>query len=154
GAVVGGLMACSYLSHPCRAPVMRGYKMPLPELLRPTSSEYERQHSHSPVISEPEPPANQYNLPDSPGSTTSTRRWTAQTTSVPTLNLSLPELEWDDQGWAGHAAAYPYFVRQQQREERMNVSGRLHWDESEEAEALPITDTILGAEVELQLRLP
>ena len=36
----------------------------------------------------------------------------------------------------------------------MNVSGRLHWDESAEAESLPITETILGAEVELQLRLP
>lgn len=154
GAVVGGLMLGSYLSHPDRAPVLRGYKIPLPELLQPSSSESDRQPGDSVVISEPEPPANLYPLPDSPDSPASIRRWNKEPTSVPALNLSLPELEWDDQGWAGDAAAYPDFFRQQQREERMSVSGRLHWDESEEAEALPITDTILGAEVELQLRLP
>ena len=57
---------------------------------------------------------------------------------------------------AGTASGKPIrtFSVTSKKEERMNVSGRLHWDESEEAESLPITETILGAEVELQLRLP
>ena len=36
----------------------------------------------------------------------------------------------------------------------MNLSGKLYWDESEEARTRPIEETIKGAEVELQFYLP
>ncbi len=145
--LVAGLMLGSYLSHPDRVPVLRGYKALLPAVLQPPSAEDDRQPGASLVIEEPEAPAALHLPPDSPD-------WSNPIQPAPALNLSLPELEWDDQSWHSERETYPDFFRHQQKEERMNVSGRLHWDESAEAESLPITETILGAEVELQLRLP
>ncbi len=128
---VMSMILLSYLHHPDRQPVLRGYKVSLPAFLQrdaeDASSEAEL-HGRTPAD------------PDS---------------ERPTLNLALPDLEWDANEWHDNAPAYPDFFRGSKTvESRMNLSGRLLWDESEKAETLPIEDTILGAEVEVQLRLP
>lgn len=130
--LVSGLIAGSYLSHPDRGPVLRGYKV-------------------SPQIdSALERPTELPQLPDVPESIT---RWTDEAAAErPALNLTLPEIEWESGSWQDGSRPYPDFFRPAD-DGRLNISGRLHWDESEEARSLPITETILGAEVELQFRL-
>jgi len=39
-------------------------------------------------------------------------------------------------------------------DQRLNLSGKILWDESEEARELSVEDSIKGAEVELQFYLP
>lgn len=136
--LVAGVILGSYLSHPDRQPVLRGDKISLPEFLQSSG------HDDSPV-----------ELTPLPESSTGLALWHDETEPVrPALNLSLPEMDWDNQEWRSDASSYPDFFRSGTEEPRLNVSGRLHWDESEEAETLPLTDTILGAEVEFQVRLP
>lgn len=147
GTVVAGLILGSYLSHPDRPPVLRGYR--LPELLSPPPAPSERAAGASLVNHEPEPPLT---LPALPERSAPADR--GSETPSAGLNLSLPDMEWDEQSWHSDAKAYPDFFRAQEEDKRMNLSGRLHWDESEEARSLPITETILGAEVEVQVRLP
>jgi len=70
------------------------------------------------------------------------------------LNLTLPAMSWDDKPAAVAGSTLPDVFRTSPDIDRVNWSGRLHLDESEEARSRPITDNILGAEVELQVRLP
>ncbi|PIQ40677.1 MAG: hypothetical protein COW58_04535 [Thalassolituus sp. CG17_big_fil_post_rev_8_21_14_2_50_53_8] len=69
------------------------------------------------------------------------------------LNLKLPDMEWDDYSY-GNSDAFPNVFGKQPSESAVHWSGRLHLDESEEAKAKPLNETILGAELELQLKLP
>lgn len=70
------------------------------------------------------------------------------------LNLSLPEINWGDIQVGQQQPLIDDVFHREGKERLVNWSGRLHLDESEEARTRPITDNILGAEVELQLRLP
>jgi len=70
------------------------------------------------------------------------------------LNLTLPDYEWDDLQRMEQATLIPDVFTHQSSQTRLNWSGRLHLDESDAAATRPIQDTILGAEVEVQLRLP
>ena len=71
------------------------------------------------------------------------------------LNLSLPAMYWDkNPGEVQNNGILPDVFQPMISDPRMNLSGRLHWDESEEAKHLSVEDTITGAEVELQFRLP
>lgn len=71
------------------------------------------------------------------------------------LNLSLPAMYWDkNPGVVQNNGILPDVFQPMISDPRMNLSGRLHWDESEEAKNLSVEDTITGAEVELQFRLP
>lgn len=69
------------------------------------------------------------------------------------LNLKLPDIDWEDEVY-GNPETFPNVFGKSRRESVLNWSGRLHIDESEEAKAKPLNETILGAEVELQLKLP
>lgn len=71
-----------------------------------------------------------------------------------TLNLTLPDLNWGDIQVGQQQPLMDNVFQREEKERLLNWSGRLHLDESEEAKARPITDNILGAEVELKLRLP
>lgn len=69
------------------------------------------------------------------------------------LDLTLPK-EWDNSAWkASTEAIQPNFFRPKNIR-KFSVSSKLIWDESEEAQSLPIEKTIDGAEFELQFRLP
>lgn len=70
------------------------------------------------------------------------------------LNLTLPDYEWDDMEPMEQASLIPDVFSGGTATSRLNWSGRIHIDESEEASARPISDTILGAEVEVQVSLP
>lgn len=138
--LVTGLMLGSYLSHPDRQPVLRGYKIDLPLLSRPPSME-QVQSADVPALPDISDSITRWNDPEPP--------------QRPQLNLNLPDIDWGATEWQEHGSPYPDFFRSGRgSDSRMNLSGRLHWDESEAAESLPLTETILGAEVELQLRLP
>lgn len=71
------------------------------------------------------------------------------------LNLSLPSMSWESMGNNGSSrGVLPDVFREIPQESTLNFSGKLLWDESEEARQMPIEDTIKGAEVELQFYLP
>jgi hypothetical protein len=71
------------------------------------------------------------------------------------LNLSLPSMSWESIGDTGsYRGVLPDVFREIPQESTLNFSGKLLWDESEEARQMPIEDTIKGAEVELQFYLP
>ena len=93
--LVAGLMLGSYLSHPDRAPVLRGYKALLPAVLQSPSAEDDRQPGASLVIEEPEAPAALHLLPDSPD-------WSNPTQPAPTMNLN-----WNGMTRAGTASGKP-----------------------------------------------
>ena len=69
------------------------------------------------------------------------------------LNLKLPEMEWDDHSY-GNSDAFPNVFGKQPSNSVVHWSGRLHLDDSEEAKTKPLNETILGAELELELKLP
>ncbi|MCD8520885.1 MAG: hypothetical protein LRY66_07025 [Saccharospirillaceae bacterium] len=69
------------------------------------------------------------------------------------LNLTLPEMDWDDHSY-GNSDAFPNLFDRRPKESVVHWSGRLHLDDSEEAETKPLKETILGAELELELKLP
>lgn len=73
--------------------------------------------------------------------------------SLSSLNLSLPELNLDGEKWQATPRPSPDFFGKTTELSRMDVSGRLHFDESEAARVKPLEDTLLGAEVELKIRL-
>lgn len=79
---------------------------------------------------------------------------TSETGSPVKLNLTLPAINWDDDPVDLQYSVLPDVFRAGQKQSSVNWSGRLHLDESEEAKEKPVTDNILGAEVELHLRLP
>ncbi|WP_221799410.1 hypothetical protein [Oceanobacter mangrovi] len=71
------------------------------------------------------------------------------------LNLTLPEMEWQtEQTTTGPRASLPNMFQSKTPESAMGWSGKLYWDESEEAQTKPLNETITGAEVELQIKLP
>ncbi|MDQ4423024.1 MAG: hypothetical protein QF808_03855 [Thalassolituus sp.] len=71
------------------------------------------------------------------------------------LNLSLPSMSWESMENNGSSrGVLPDVFREIPQESTLNFSGKLLWDESEEARQMPIEDTIKGAEVELQFYLP
>ena len=70
------------------------------------------------------------------------------------LNLTLPSMSWDDDPVDLQYSVLPDVFRAKGNQPSVNWSGRLHLDESEEAKEKPVTENILGAEVELHLRLP
>ena len=71
------------------------------------------------------------------------------------LNLSLPSMSWESMDNNGSSrGVLPDVFREIPQESTLNFSGKLLWDESEEARQMPIEDTIKGAEVELQFYLP
>ena len=71
------------------------------------------------------------------------------------LNLTLPTMAWetDSNGMSNHGVL-PNVFRPLPHEQTVNLSGRIHWDESEEARKLSVEDSIKGAEVELKFFLP
>lgn len=71
------------------------------------------------------------------------------------LNLTLPTMAWetDSNGMSNHGVL-PNVFRPLPHEQTLNLSGRIHWDESEEARQLSVEDSIKGAEVELKFFLP
>lgn len=71
------------------------------------------------------------------------------------LNLALPD-DWEAYEWKKPAyySSYPNFFVPKGKDKRFGVSGALHLDESDEAQEGPLEKSILGAEVELQWRLP
>jgi hypothetical protein len=71
------------------------------------------------------------------------------------LNLTLPTMAWetDSNGMSNHGVL-PNVFRPLPHEQTVNLSGRIHWDESEEARQLSVEDSIKGAEVELKFFLP
>jgi hypothetical protein len=71
------------------------------------------------------------------------------------LNLTLPTMAWetDSNGMSNHGVL-PNVFRPLPLEQTVNLSGRIHWDESEEARQLSVEDSIKGAEVELKFFLP
>ena len=73
-----------------------------------------------------------------------------------TLDLSLPSMNWDDEqkGDFNNSQSLPDVFRYKKPENGMNLSGKLHWDEDEEATHMSLEESIKGAEVELQFRLP
>lgn len=117
-----------------RTPILRGEKLPpLPK---------------APALTESLPP-EQSNPADDPGADTD--RLDEEPVS---LNLSLPDINWGDIQVGQQEPLMDDVFHRAGKERLVNWSGRLHLDESEEARTRPITDNILGAEVELQLRLP
>lgn len=78
------------------------------------------------------------------------------TTQRKPLDLSLPTMNWetDDVGKDFNSQRMPDVFRYQKTESGMNLSGKLHWDEDEEATRMSLEESIKGAEVELQFRLP
>ncbi len=72
------------------------------------------------------------------------------------LDLSLPEMEWGDQlaydASSSHLLGNVFITEEKQS--AMDMSGKLYWDESEEAETKPLRETITGGEVELKILLP
>jgi len=72
----------------------------------------------------------------------------------PPLNLSLPREDWGDGSYRSRSNVLPDVFARRIPEQVMNLSGKLYWDESEEARTRPIEETIKGAEVELQFYLP
>lgn len=73
-----------------------------------------------------------------------------------TLDLTLPNMNWDadDNTRDFNNQRMPDVFRYQKTESGMNLSGKLHWDEDEEATHMSLEESIKGAEVELQFRLP
>ncbi len=72
----------------------------------------------------------------------------------PPLNLSLPRENWGDGSYRSRSNVLPDVFARRIPEQGMNLSGKLYWDESEEARTRPIEETIKGAEVKLQFYLP
>ena len=73
------------------------------------------------------------------------------------LNLTLPEMEWNDQlayETRSRKLLGNVFKEPEQKQAAMDMSGKIYWDESEEAETKPLRDTITGGEVELKILLP
>lgn len=71
------------------------------------------------------------------------------------LNLTLPRMAWEsDAEHQRNSGVLPDVFRPLPQEQKMNLSGRLHWDESEAARQLSVEDSIKGAEVELKFFLP
>ena len=76
------------------------------------------------------------------------------TTEKPPLNLSLPRENWGEGSFRSRSNVLPDVFARRIPEQGANLSGKLYWDESEEARTRPIEETIKGAEVELQFYLP
>ncbi|MDO6681427.1 hypothetical protein Q4551_03925 [Oceanobacter sp. 5_MG-2023] len=73
----------------------------------------------------------------------------------PPLNLRLPDsLEQEPYNFSTNPALLPNVFNTQQPASVLDMSGKLYWDESEEAETKPMRENITGAEVELRFRLP
>lgn len=71
------------------------------------------------------------------------------------LNLTLPSMAWEsDAEHQRNKGVLPNVFRPLPQEQKMNLSGRIHWDESEAARQLSVEDSIKGAEVELKFFLP
>lgn len=71
------------------------------------------------------------------------------------LNLKLPDLDWEKYELKEKKNfSYPSFFYKKEDISRLKLSGKLLWDESEEANTKPIEDTILGAELEFKVLLP
>ncbi|MEK9711030.1 MAG: hypothetical protein VW258_00535 [Thalassolituus sp.] len=71
------------------------------------------------------------------------------------LNLTLPTMSWEKQyGQISDQGVLPDVFRPITEDQRLNLSGKILWDESEEARELSVEDSIKGAEVELQFYLP
>ncbi|WP_430459903.1 hypothetical protein ACQUQU_11870 [Thalassolituus sp. LLYu03] len=111
------------------SPILRGVKLPSPESQQPLEPEIDESSSEQASdVAAPEEPVQ--------------------------LNLTLPSINWDDNNVMLQYSVLPDVFHKGSKQPSMNWSGKLHLDESEEARARPITENILGAEVELQLRLP
>jgi len=71
------------------------------------------------------------------------------------LDLSLPHMNWDSDGSRDFSSQrMPDVFSYQKPVPGMNLSGKLHWDEDQEAPPRSLEESITGAEVELQFRLP
>jgi len=154
--VLVGLTGCSEPGQP----IPRGSKHPAPQPVeeRHTESIPERAPLTSEVSTETK---------DSIGRETGeNERVVGEQKSVeqsrPTLDWSLPVLEWqdlDDEGMAYnegrlHDGIMSAFRTSSLSEESIEWSGRLHWDESEQGEEKPLTESVTGAELEIRFRLP
>lgn len=70
------------------------------------------------------------------------------------LNLALPtDLKGEDSVHP-QDPLLPNVFNTRQDPTRVDLSGKLYWDESEEARAKPLNEAITGGEVELRIRLP
>lgn len=71
------------------------------------------------------------------------------------LNLSLPTMSWENKyDQVSDQGVLPDVFRPIPEDQRLNLSGKILWDESEAARELSVEDSIKGAEVELQFYLP
>lgn len=69
------------------------------------------------------------------------------------LNLSLPsDWQWHDDALMTEHQTFPNVFKLSPYENRFSVSGRLHLDESEDADELPTLELLQGAELELIFR--
>jgi len=68
------------------------------------------------------------------------------------LNLSLPEMEWDDAGELNDDRLLPDVFGARPDDPVLNWSGRVFLDDSDEARDRPMMDTITGAEVEIRVK--
>lgn len=73
--------------------------------------------------------------------------------SLDSLDLSLPKETFELGQWDTASSNSPNFFKPQNDLSRLDLSGRLLWDESEAALAKPLEETLLGAEVEFKIRL-
>lgn len=140
-SMLAGIMLGVTMSYPSPSPILRGYQITIAEKL---GLETESMQSA--------PVANSQMQPTLSPLAVSADSEEAESRK---LDLSLPDIDWDDPAWNAQQDAFPNFFRPSPEEEsRMNFSGKLHWDESEEAKTRPIQDTIMGAEVEFKVLLP
>lgn len=79
------------------------------------------------------------------------------------LDLSLPELTWrsDTEQWTPdsveplrNSIARAFENDMGSEEPGVELSGKLHWDESEAAENKPLQEAVMGAEFEIRIPLP
>ncbi len=73
--------------------------------------------------------------------------------TIAKLNLKLPEMDLGAEKWKIAQPSRPDFFGKTTELSRTDVSGKIHFDDSEAAKVKPLEDTILGAEVELKIRL-
>lgn len=71
------------------------------------------------------------------------------------LDLSLPAMSWNSPKMdRDERKILPNVFKPLPMDKSMNLGGRLHWDESEEAKQRSVEETLQGAEVELKFYLP
>lgn len=71
------------------------------------------------------------------------------------LNLTLPQLSWQDMEVGKmDMNLLPNVFTDNVSVSAIGISGKLYWDESENADLMPLEDTLQGAEIKFSLPLP